>query len=55
MTDNDFKTWPINKHVTMIDDGEALTFDLGQHALSLLPTDVPKVMAACAEWLADRQ
>lgn len=48
-----FKSWEINKNITMVDDEEALTFDMGVQSLSLHPDDVPKVAAACAEWLAD--
>lgn len=48
---DDYKTWEINRHITMVDDGGALTFDLGTQSLSLLPPDVPKVLAACAQWL----
>jgi len=49
-----YKTWSINKWITMIDDGdEAITFDVGNMSLSLLAVDVPKVHAALQEWMID--
>jgi hypothetical protein len=45
------RSWPINKFITLVDDGPAAaTFDLGQQSLSLLRSDVPKVIAALQEW-----
>lgn len=50
----EYKSWPINKWITMVDDGdEAITFDVGESTLSLLAADVPKVYAALGEWMAD--
>lgn len=49
------RTWFINKSLTLVDDRGALTFDLGDTALSLLPDDVPKVHAALGEWLKARE
>lgn len=51
---SDYKTWPINKWITCMDDGGAFTFDMGESSLSLLPADVPKVHGALTEWMADR-